>query len=50
MKTEVTKIHIKMRMLINIIRYVCDYAYEHNLLDLMSYINDRLTEIEEVDA
>jgi len=40
----------KMRVLIDIIRYVCNYAYEHDMLDLLNYINGKLTEIEEVDT
>lgn len=44
------RIHQKMCMLVDIIKYVANYAYEHDMLDLLNYINGKLTEIEEVDA
>ena len=39
----------KMRMLVDIVKYVANYAYEHDMLDLLNYINGKLTEIEEVE-
>ena len=48
--TSVTvRLHQKMRMLMDIIRYVSNYAYEHNMTDLLVYISEKLTEIEEVE-
>jgi len=44
------RIQQKMRMLVDIVKYVANYAYEHDMLDLLNYINGKLTEIEEVDA
>ena len=44
------RIQQKMRILMDIIKYVANYAYEHDMLDLLHYINDKLTEIEEVDT
>lgn len=44
------RIQQKVRIFIDIIKYVCDYAVEHDMVDLLDYINNKLTEIEEVDA
>ena len=44
------KLHMRVGMLIDIIEYVIQYAFEHNMTDLMEYISERLKEVREVDV
>jgi len=44
------RLHIRMSMLIDIIEYVIQYAYEHDMVDLMEYIGGKLKEVREVDV
>jgi len=44
------RIQQKMSILIDIVKYVENYAYEHEMLDLLDYITNKLKEVEEMDT
>jgi hypothetical protein len=45
MNPNTAKLYQKMHLLIELIKYIVDYAYKHNLHDLINDINVRLDEI-----